>query len=561
MKRRPSKRVTRSAAAVIIAATGIVTGQKAYEYSADPAGEKDCAPLAPDAASTQLIEPVLSRSAELGRVSRLLTAVSGDRIARLLPIAARRQAPAPQWAQQGGTINDASCLNRTAVHGIVQVRSGDDVKTALSYARENKLKVSIAGVRHSMGGQAFAKDAIVLDMTGLNQMSLDEASRVLTVQSGATWHDIQKFLHPKYAVKAMQSTDIFTVGGSIAVNAHGMDHQAGAVGKSIRSMRVMLPDGTIEQVSRTENPELFELVLGGYGLFGIIIDAQIEITDNVIYETGRDLIDYQEFSQLFQGELVNEKDLGLFYGHLSTGPQSFLREMILYTYRQVDVPDATIPPLEEVASTKLRRFVINFSKRGSIPMRIKWWVEKNIEPKVEACTVNRNQAMTDGESCLVSRNEPMHDSVKYLKNNLKNETDILQEYFIPREQFIPFVDGLRSIVTRNKTNLLNASVRVVHKEDNFLTYAPADAYSIVLYINQGISAEDTARMVKMTQELIDLTTSVQGRFFLPYQLHYTPQQLQQSYPQIGEFFKAKRRYDPDETLSSTFYQKYAPSFQ
>jgi len=41
----------------------------------------------------------------------------------------------------------------------------------------------------------------------------------------------------------MQSTDIFTVGGSISVNAHGMDHQAGAVMGSLRSMRVMLADG------------------------------------------------------------------------------------------------------------------------------------------------------------------------------------------------------------------------------------------------------------------------------------------------------------------------------
>jgi FAD/FMN-containing dehydrogenase len=89
----------------------------------------------------------------------------------------------------------------------------------------------------------------------------------------------------------MQSTDIFTVGGSIAVNAHGMDHRAGAVGKTIRSMRVMLADGSIQRVSRTENPELFNLVVGGYGLFGIVLDVQLDITDNEIYETSRDVID------------------------------------------------------------------------------------------------------------------------------------------------------------------------------------------------------------------------------------------------------------------------------
>src|SRR5688572_3866794 len=110
-------------------------------------------------------------------------------------------------------------------------------------------------------------------MTQFNEMSLDEENMILTVQSGATWHDIQNFLHPRFAVKSMQSTDIFTVGGSISVNAHGMDHLAGSVGSSIVAMRVMLANGTIVNVSREENPELFSLVVGGYGLFGVILDV------------------------------------------------------------------------------------------------------------------------------------------------------------------------------------------------------------------------------------------------------------------------------------------------
>ena len=71
----------------------------------------------------------------------------------------------------------------------------------------------------------------ILDMTGFKSVTVDTTARTMTVQSGATWHDIQNVLHPRFAVKAMQSTDIFTVGGSISVNAHGMDHRAGSVGQ------------------------------------------------------------------------------------------------------------------------------------------------------------------------------------------------------------------------------------------------------------------------------------------------------------------------------------------
>jgi FAD/FMN-containing dehydrogenase len=232
--------------------------------------------------------------------------------------------------------------------------------------------------------------------------------------------------------------------------------------------------------------------------------------------------------------------------------------MILYEYREVERPRTDLPPLGEVSSTKLRRLLLNVSKRGDLPMRLKWLAEKHLEPLMEACTVPRSQAMAQGEACLVSRNEPMHDSVRYLKNNLQDDSDILQEYFIPRDQLVPFVDGLREIVRANRTTLLNASVRVVHREENVLSYAPSDMFAVVLYVNQATTDEGHQRMGEMTRQVVDLAISLKGTFFLPYQLHYTPEQLERAYPQIGAFFAAKRRYDPQVVLTNTFYERYAP---
>ncbi|MEZ4737239.1 MAG: FAD-binding oxidoreductase, partial [Caldilineaceae bacterium] len=420
--KRSGPKISRRTALVTIAAVGAVaaTGREVIQLSADPVGEEECRPL--PLQESNLTHPPASPSTT----------------------AASTPADLP-WVQQGGFINDASCLNRTPIHGIVQVRTEEDIRNALQFARENGRKVALAGVRHSMGGQAFANDAVVLDMRAFNAITLNEAEQTITVQSGATWHEIQNLLHPNYAVKAMQSTDIFTVGGSIAVNAHGMDHQVGAIGRTIRTMRLMLTDGSVQTLSPGENPELYRLVIGGYGLFGIILEATLEITENVIYEPGRRILYYESFPAVFANELAPNPNLGLMYGHLSTAPQLLLHEMLIYTYERRDIPNTVIEPLGEVSVTKLRRFVLNFSKRGNIPMRIKWFAEKRIEPLMESCSVTRANAQAEGEACLVSRNQPMHDSVTYLQNNLKGETDILHEYFIPRENFVPFVDGLREI--------------------------------------------------------------------------------------------------------------------
>lgn len=230
--------------------------------------------------------------------------------------------------------------------------------------------------------------------------------------------------------------------------------------------------------------------------------------------------------------------------------------MYLYTKNNETVPLEDIPPLGEVSSVSLRRFVMNLSKYGSIFQTMRWWSEKYLEPRMESCSISRNQAQSSGEACLVARNEPMHDSVPYLKNSLKKETDILHEYFIPRDNLVSFIDGLREVMTRNNTNLLNASVRVVNRERGMLTYAPEEAFSVVLYINQKTDNAGNTAMKKVTSELIDLAVKNGGRFFLPYQLYYTPEQLRASYPNIDQFFALKRVYDPGELLTNTWYEKY-----
>ncbi len=463
--------------------------------------------------------------------------------------------PELPWSMKGGDLNDASGLSRTPVFGVVAVKSRNDVANALAFARANRLKIAMAAVRHSMGGHAFDDHAVVLDMRGLNAIELDAEAKTVRVGPGATWHDIQNVIHPRFAVKAMQSTDIFSVGGSISVNAHGMDHHAGAVDGSIRSLEIMLADGSVVICSRTQNADLFRHVVGGYGLFGVILSAELEVVDNAIYETSRALIASADFPRYFEERIAGDNGLGLFYGHLSTAPGNLLDEMVVYRYdRASDELPAELPPLGEPGIVALKRLILNLSKHGALFRNLKWYVEKELEPRFESCTVPRSAAMAEGEACLVTRNDPMHDSVPYLFNDLKGETDILHEYFFPRRAYAAFIAGARTILLEHDANLLNASVRVVDAAHIALPYATEPAFSLVLYINQPTDDEGNAKMRALTRALIDLTVAHEGRFFLPYQLHFSAGQLLASYPELPAFLAKKREYDPDELFVSTFYR-------
>ena len=107
-------------------------------------------------------------------------------------------------------------------------------------------------------------------------MSIDPQKRAITVQSSISWAQIQEVVNPyQLAVKVMQSSNIFSIGGSISVNAHGRDPRYGPLVETIDQMDIMLFDGNIKTISQNKNTDLFQAVIGGYGLFGVILEAEI----------------------------------------------------------------------------------------------------------------------------------------------------------------------------------------------------------------------------------------------------------------------------------------------
>lgn len=108
-------------------------------------------------------------------------------------------------------INDFSRLNPTQVYQINTPTSYHELQNILHYASENNLKVIAAGSRHSQGGHAFYPHAIIINLEKLNKiLDFNQNKKLITVQAGATWEQLQKFLHDHgYAVKIMQYANIF----------------------------------------------------------------------------------------------------------------------------------------------------------------------------------------------------------------------------------------------------------------------------------------------------------------------------------------------------------------
>ena len=86
--------------------------------------------------------------------------------------------------------------------------------------------------------------------------------------------------------------------------------------------------------------------------------------------------------------------------------------------------------------------------------------------------------------------------------------------------------------------------------------ARADVFAFVIYYKQGTTDADRNEVGNWTRELIDAALAVDGSYYLPYQLHATPEQFGRAYPRAPEFLALKRRLDPTNKFRNELLDKY-----
>ena len=150
-----------------------------------------------------------------------------------------------------------------------------------------------------MGGQSLARDGVGITFDAISIVP-DIASRTYSVSAGTRWADVIRTLDPiGFSPAVMQSNSDFGVASTFSVNSHGWPVPFGPFGSTVRSMRMMLASGDIVECSREQNQELFSLAMGGYGLFGIILDLTLDMTLNVQLQPKVERLEAEAFAERF----------------------------------------------------------------------------------------------------------------------------------------------------------------------------------------------------------------------------------------------------------------------
>ena len=446
-----------------------------------------------------------------------------------------------------GFTDDASRLNQTRIAEIYAPSNHEEafedlLRTFLQRVRSRKTPLSIAGTRHTMGGQTFTPGGIVLNMLGWRQMHLDEQKNILHVQAGACWSDVLRYLHERQrSIKVMQSNNSFSVGGSLGANCHGWQPASPPIASTVVAFRLFLADGTIVRCSREEHSELFALVLGGYGLFGIVIDVELSVIANECYRATGRIMSSTEYPSFYEEHVKLEQQIGLAYGRFNVEPGHFLQEIFLTTYRTT--PDNSPQPLKKPGMPEIRRRVFRSSVGNSSGKALRWKLETLLG------------TLAPGQQ--VARNSLLNEGVEVFQNRSATSTDILHEYFVPVKQLEALLERFRVIIPAYGVDLLNVTIRfVAPDEESFLRYADQEMFALVMLFHQARTRQAEREMSAMTQALIEASLEVGGRYYLPYRLHATIEQFQRAYPQGKAFFELKRKYDPEALFQNEMYRKY-----
>lgn len=451
--------------------------------------------------------------------------------------------------------DDVSELNRVPVFNDFHPGSAEEIRNII---RIESLPITMKGQSHTMGGQSLVDGGIIVDMGKMNRITnIDKNRRRVTVEAGTTWDELIRVLD-NYGLSPMilQSYATFSVGGSLSVNAHGITSDLSLV-HSVISLRYMDHRGELRHCSRHRDPEIFRAIVGGYGLFGIIIDVTLKVVDNCMLELHSTKTNIQAFNELYTS-LRSDNSVEVKMARVDLlSPH----HITIYSFYRDPIGPEILPKVCTTQDSSLSS-VSRLLYKWLLPTRTGQGIRRIIEDykgsavDLPSNPITRNRLLSESTEAITHLYNPLID---------REETHLLQEFFIPQGRFLEWMIWLGQLIPTigprsvwdigRPYALLNLTIRFVERDEKtLLSYAPVDMYSFVFYYRLRKDRGDE-ELSKVHNRLAEKALELGGTFYLAYRPCYSQEQLHRSYPSWNNFKELKRSRDPNSRFRNLWWEK------
>jgi FAD/FMN-containing dehydrogenase len=459
--------------------------------------------------------------------------------------------------ERGSVVNDVhSQLNATRVDRVFRPERIDEVREVVRSATERNRPLAIAGGRHAMGGQQFAQDADLLDLTGLAGIVAFDAERgEVEAEAGIMWPALIAWLHaaqpgiphPWSIIQKQTGADRLTLGGALAANVHGRVLGRPPIIADVVAFTLIDANGEVRRCSRTENAELFRLAIGGYGLFGPIVSVRLRLTPRHKVRREVAVLAIDEVVPTLEARAAEGCGYGDFQFAIDPAGDDFLRRGICAVYRPV-ADETPLPPGQRALS------------------RADWeglFILSHTDPRRASDAYTRHYLATDGQIYwsdshqLADYHAGYHAALDHQLQAAHSGSEMITELYVPRQDLPRFMAEVAADFRRHGTPVIYGTVRLIEQDDeSFLAWARQPWVCIIFNLHVDHTPEGIATAATAFRRLIDRALALGGTFYLTYHRWATREQIEAAYPQFPAFLAEKLRYDPGERFQSEWYRQY-----
>lgn len=154
---------------------------------------------------------------------------------------------------------------------IVLCAGAEDVISAVGFARDHGLPLSVRGGGHNVAGSSICEAGLVVDLSRMRGVTVDPARQTVQAEGGARLGDIDA---ETSAFGLAVPMGVVSRTGIAGLALHGgmgfLTRRDGLTSDNLVSADVVTADGRLLRVDEHHHPELLWALRGGGGSFGIV---------------------------------------------------------------------------------------------------------------------------------------------------------------------------------------------------------------------------------------------------------------------------------------------------
>ena len=441
-----------------------------------------------------------------------------------------------------------TCVGLTrSVHAyIMKPRNIIEFQECIILAKKHDLQISSRGGGNSYTDVFMNSNQMLIDTLNLKSIkNFDSEKGIITVESGVRIGDLIEIILPKnWNLVGLSGSMNDRIGGMISGDTHGKDTWSeGNFGQNVLSLKMLIANGTIIEIDHDNDSELFNAVIGGLGLFGIIIEVTLklkQIPSFMIQKKSLRIKTLDDWMEKFYS--LDEKEENFVYGIVDPfirGQSMGRGTMEIGNY--IDAP--------KCSTEELKKFITTRSRIGPFSPEMFWSIFKRIWGYNTSSLFNKFNYYSPKSKVIIPFTKfqyVFHNKPKF--NLLYAPSGFIEfQTLFPKKKSAEAISRLISLSQSHRRQPWICGVKRHKSDSSYLSFS-GDGLSITM--NFPLNNFKKLDREKYSEELLDTILEFNGKVYLSKHSFLSKWAFQKMYPEYKKILELKTKYDPEQLFYS-----------